>query len=123
VNPEAILVTVTVYVLVVAPSPAVTTTLMAGFVPTTMACAADAEPDVVSEPATVTDAPLSSSVGVIVIEDTPFTSETVYAVVPNANAGVSVPELRTKDVRSTSTFTDVVLVTVTEYVVLEDVPS
>jgi hypothetical protein len=84
-------VTVTVYVFVVVVSPAVTTTLMAGFAPQTIACAPDAVPDVHGVPATVTDAPLSSSVGVMVMEDTAFTTVVVYAVVPDANAGLRVP--------------------------------
>jgi hypothetical protein len=66
-----------VYVFVVVPSPAVTTTLMAEFAPQTRACPDDADPDVVDEPPTVTDAPLSSSVGVMVMDDTAFTTVAV----------------------------------------------
>jgi hypothetical protein len=77
VNPDTSLVTVTVYVLVVIPSPAVTTTLIAGFTPTTIAWPDEAEPDVVDVPATVTDAPSSSSVGVMVMDDIAFTTVAV----------------------------------------------
>jgi hypothetical protein len=107
------LVTVMEYVLVVVPSPAVTTTSIAVFAPTAMACDDDAAPDAVEDPPTVNDAPLSSSVGVMVMDDTAFTTVAVYAVVPDANAGFREPELSTNDVRSTSTFTDAVLVTAT----------
>jgi hypothetical protein len=94
---------------------------MAEFEPKTIACADDALPDVVDDPATVTDPPLSSNVGVTVIDDTAFTTVAVYAVVPDANVGLSEPELSTNDDKSTSTFTDAVLVTSTVYVVLEEV--
>ena len=114
--------TVTAYVFVVVPSPAVTTTLIA-LAPTESACADDAVPDVVDDPPTVTDAPSSSSVGMMVMEDTAFTTVAVYAVVPDANAGLREPELSTNDVKSTSTFTDAVLVTATAYVVVADVVS
>ena len=117
------LVTVTAYVFVVVPSPAVTTTLIAEFAPQTRACAPDAVPDVQGVPATVTEAPSSSSVGVMVMEETAFTTVAVYAVVPDANEGLREPELSTNDVRSTSTFTDAVLVTATAYVVVADVVS
>jgi hypothetical protein len=96
---------------------------MAAFVPVVIACADDAVPDVVDDPPTVTDAPSSSSVGVMVREDTAFTTVAVYAVVPDANAGLKEPELSTNDVKSTSTFTDAVLVTATAYVVVADVVS
>jgi hypothetical protein len=114
---------VTVYVFVVVASPAVTTTLMAEFAPTMMDCAPDAVPDVVDVPATVTDAPLSLIVGVMVIDATAFTTVAVYAVVPETNEGLREPELSTNDVRSASTFTDAVLVTATAYVVVADVVS
>ena len=114
---------VTVYVFVVVPLPAVTTTLIAGFAPQTRACADDAVPEVVGVLATVTVAPSSSSVGMMVMEDIAFTTVAVYAVVPDANAGLREPELSTNDVRSTSTFTDAVLVTATAYVVVADVVS
>jgi hypothetical protein len=44
-------------------------------------------------------------------------------VVPDANVGLNEPELSTNDVKSTSTFTDAVLVTATAYVVVADVVS
>jgi hypothetical protein len=59
----------------------------------------------------------------MVMEETAFTTVAVYAVVPDANEGLREPELSTNDVRSTSTFTDAVLVTATLYVVLAEVPS
>jgi hypothetical protein len=97
---------------------------MAEFAPQTIACAEDALPDVVDDPATVTDAPLSSSVGVMVMDDTAFTtSVTVYAVELDEKVGLNVPELSTNDDKSTSTFTDAVLVTSTAYVVVDDVVS
>jgi hypothetical protein len=68
---------VTAYVFVVVPSPAVTTTLIAEFAPTVRAWPDEAAPDVVDEPPTVTDAPLSSSVGVMVMDDTAFTTVAV----------------------------------------------
>jgi hypothetical protein len=95
---------------------------MAEFAPTTIACPDDAVPDTTELPATVTVAPSSSSVGVMVMDDTAFfTSGTVYAVVVDEKVGVSVPELNTSPLKSTSTFTDVVLVTSTVYVVLAEV--
>jgi hypothetical protein len=80
---------------------------------------------VVDDPATVTVAANSVTVGVIVMEDTAFTtSGTVYAVVPDENAGVRVPELNTKLFKVATLFTvAAVLVTATVYVVLADVPS
>jgi hypothetical protein len=70
-------VTVTAYVFVVVPSPAVTTTLIAEFAPTARVCADDAVPDVVDDPPTVTDAADSVSVGVMVMDDTAFTTVAV----------------------------------------------
>lgn len=116
--------TVTVYVFVVVVSPAVTTTLMAEFAPTVMAWADDADPDVVEAPATVTDAPPSFVVGVIVMEATELTTVAVYAVVAGTNAGFSVPELSTKLSKVATVFAPaVVLVTATLYDVVADVPS
>jgi hypothetical protein len=108
-----------VYVFVVVPSPAVTTTLIAAFAPTAIACPADAVPDVVETPATVTDAPSSFSVGVMAMDATEFTTVTVYAVVPDANASFREPVLNSKPDKSASVFTDVPLVTATAYVCVE----
>jgi hypothetical protein len=117
-------VTVTVYVFVVVPSPAVATTFIAEFAPTTTGCAPDAVPDVVDDPPTVTDAADSVSVGVMVMEDTAFSTVAVYAVVPDANEGDSVPELSIKLFKVATVFAPaVVLVTATVYVVLPDVLS
>jgi hypothetical protein len=123
VEPVDLLLTVTAYVFVVVPSPAVTTTLIAAFAPTEIACPPDAEPDMVDDPPTVTKAPLSLFVGVMVMEDIAFSTVVVYAVVLDANAGVSVPELSTKLSRFASVFPDAVLVTATLYDVVVDVPS
>jgi hypothetical protein len=69
---------------------------MAEFAPTVTACDADAELEAVDVPATVTDADGSITIGERVIDATAFTTIAVYAVVPDENAGVSVPELSTK---------------------------
>jgi hypothetical protein len=52
-----------------------------------------------------------------------LSTDVVYAVVPDANAGLKDPELSTNDAKSVSTFTDAVLVTTTTYVVVADVAS
>jgi hypothetical protein len=117
-------VTVTVYVFVVVVSPAVTTTLMAEFTPTARVCADDAVPGSVDDPATVTDAADSVAVGVMVMEDTAFTTVAVYAVVLDENAGVREPLLSTKLFKVATVFAPAaVLVTATLYDVVADVPS
>jgi hypothetical protein len=124
VKPVAPLVTVTVYVVWLVLSPAVTTTGIAVFTPTAIVCPADAVPDVVDKPATFTDATMSVTVGKIIIDATAFTTVAVYAVVTDENEGDSVPELSTKLFKVATVFAPAaVLVTATAYVVVADVVS
>jgi hypothetical protein len=51
--------------------------------------ALDAAPDVTPVPSTVTVAPVEVTVGVTVTDATLFTTDAVYDVVPDANAGVN----------------------------------
>jgi hypothetical protein len=83
-------VTVTVYVLVVVVSCAVTTTAIA-VLPTLRACALDALPDVTALPPTVIVESTSVVAGVMANDGTPLCTLAVYATVAAVNAGVSVP--------------------------------
>ena len=56
--------------------------------PVDRATAPDATPDVTGVPPTVTVAPVEVTVGVTVTDATLFTTEAVYDVVPDTNAGV-----------------------------------
>ena len=86
-------VTVTVYVLMVTPSCAITTTGMA-LAPTASVWAAEAVPVATAVPFTVIVALASLAVGVMVMEETPYATDAVYDVVAAANAGASVPLLK-----------------------------
>jgi hypothetical protein len=85
------LLTVTVYVLVVVVSWAVTSTAIAALLPAVMVWAADALPEVTVTPATFTVASASVVVGVTVTEGTPFATLAVYVVVADANDGDRAP--------------------------------
>jgi hypothetical protein len=83
--------TVTVYVLVVVVSWAVTTTAIAALLPAVILWAPDALPDDTVTPATFTVESVSVVVGVTVTDGTPFATLAVYVVVADAKAGDSVP--------------------------------
>ena len=87
---SAALVTVMVYVSVVVPSWAVTTTGMT-LEPTLRLIEPDGEPEVTGVPLTVTVAFAWFTVGVTVRLATPFRTLSVYEVVPEAKVGESVP--------------------------------
>ena len=53
----------------------------------------DVAPDATVLPATVTVAPVSVVLGENVTDETPFTILMAYEIVPDANAGLSVPAL------------------------------
>ena len=89
---SGVLVTLTVYVLVVVPSCAVTTVVMV-LLPTARAIEPDAEPLVTVLPFTVTVAVASLVVGVTVMLAVALGTLAVYAIVPLAKAGLKVPEL------------------------------
>jgi hypothetical protein len=113
---ELALVTTRVYVEVVVPSPAVTTTstvLEPGFI----VKADDAAPETTVCPATCTEAPASDKKGVIVKDAMLFTTVAVYVVVPGANVGDKAPELRTSLVKVASVLTLTALVTTMVYTI------
>jgi hypothetical protein len=79
--------------------------------------ALDAAPDVTPVPSTVTVAPVEVTVGVTVTDATLFTTEAVYDVVPDTNAGVkALTWLSTSALSVLAVLSAVVLLTVTVYV-------
>src|SRR6202000_2862099 len=87
--------TVRVYVFVVVPSEAVTTTVIV-VLPTANGMAAEALPEATVVPFTLMVAALLFAVGVIVMLETGFCTVAVELIVPDAKAGVSVPLLVVK---------------------------
>jgi hypothetical protein len=110
-------VTVTVYVLVVVVSCAVTTTAIA-VLPTLRACALDALPDVTALPPTVNVESISVAVGVTVTDAMPLSTLAVYDMVAAANVGESTPELNDSVFNDVSVNPAVPLVKVTAYVLV-----
>jgi hypothetical protein len=105
-------VTVTVCVVTVPSQPVETTVITLGE-PAVKDCPADTAPDEVANPPTVIAPPATFAVGFRVIEATALATVAVYAMVVEAKAGVSVPELSTKLSNFESVLAEAVLVTAT----------
>ena len=108
---EPALVTMTVYVCVVSPSSAVTSTLRV-VSPTASATWSPDIPSSASSGVTSTLALASLAVAVTVVSATLFATDAVYVVVPGANAGDSATPLSDSALRPASP--EPALVTVTE---------
>jgi len=105
---NAVFVMVNVYVLVL-PSWAVTMAVMV-LLPVLIVMGADAFPLLMMVPFTVTLAVTSANVGVTVIDAVPIDTPAAYVIVAGAKAGVRVPLLMVRLLRSA--FDDAALVTV-----------